>query len=129
MAAMVTSAAIVPTDRPDRYLRQICEHAAAMGGGGHGPGGHAGHAGHEAGHGPGQGATASGVQVSAQCAATQGTIRFAPWGSCEITAGPDTLTLRVEAVDAQSLRRIQEVLTGDLERFGRRDGLSVTWQD
>lgn len=126
MALMVTSTARIPTDRPDRYLRQICEHAGAMGSGGHGPGDHAGH---QSGHGRGQGTAASEVQVSAECAATQGTITFAPWGSCEITAGPDALTLRVEAGDAQSLRRMQEVLTGDLERFGRRDGLSVTWQD
>lgn len=38
------------------------------------------------------------------------------------------LTLRIDATDEESLRRIQDVLARDLIRFGRRDRLVVEWQ-
>lgn len=113
---MLTSEARVETDRPERYLTQICNHAAAMGAGGHRMGGHGDHA-------------QAAQEVSAECSETRGVITFAAWGTCVIAAVGSTLTLRVEAADPESLRRIQEVLTRDLDRFGRRDGLVVSWQD
>jgi len=43
-------------------------------------------------------------------------------------ATPDTLTLRAEATDEKNLQRIQDLLAGRLEKIGRRDHLTVTWQ-
>ena len=41
---------------------------------------------------------------------------------------PDTLTLRAEATNEENLQRIQDLITRNLERFGRRDHLTVNWQ-
>lgn len=41
---------------------------------------------------------------------------------------PGRLTIRAEAADQEDLRRIQDLLTTRLERFGRREHLTVTWQ-
>ena len=57
----------------------------------------------------------------------QGTIQL-PMGRCELDASqPGVLSLRVEAQDAASLERTQQVIGSHLERFGRRDELSVSW--
>jgi hypothetical protein len=45
-----------------------------------------------------------------------------------VQAAPGTLTLRAEAADEANLRRIQDMLTTRLEKFGRRERLTVTWQ-
>jgi hypothetical protein len=50
------------------------------------------------------------------------------WGRCTLAAGPGALILRAEAADRDSLRRLQDLMTGRLESFGRRDGLRVRWQ-
>jgi len=34
----------------------------------------------------------------------------------------------MEAADAQSLRGIQDIITHDLDRFGHREHLTITWQ-
>ena len=116
---MLTAQAQVKTHRSSRYLVQLCRHAAAMGDiDGDRPrthGGSAAPAGHE-------------VQLQAEWSDTHGTVSFAPRGRCTLQASEDTLTLRVEATDEGTLRRLQEVLTRNLERFGRRDRLTVAWQ-
>ena len=38
------------------------------------------------------------------------------------------LTLHAEAGSEEGLQRAQELVTGLLARFGRRDRLSATWQ-
>jgi hypothetical protein len=43
-------------------------------------------------------------------------------------AGPGLLTLHAEAPDPGSLARIQDLVAGRLEKFGRREQLTVTWQ-
>ena len=43
-------------------------------------------------------------------------------------AGPGLLTLHGEAPDPGSLGRIQDLVAGRRERFGRREQLTVTWQ-
>jgi hypothetical protein len=47
---------------------------------------------------------------------------------CTLQAGPDTLTVRAEATNEENLQRLQNLITRDLERFGRRDHLKVNWQ-
>jgi hypothetical protein len=106
----------IDTERPSRYLVQFCKHAAAMGGGGHKPRMHR------------RDMTASrDVQVHAEWSDTHGTVIFAPWGRCTIAADANTLTLRIEATDEDGLRQIQDVITRDFDRFGRRESLAVTW--
>ncbi|MEE1672173.1 DUF2218 domain-containing protein (plasmid) [Streptomyces sp. WAC07094] len=48
-------------------------------------------------------------------------------GRCTLQAGPDSLTLRVEAADRDSLQRIQHLVTGRMQKIGERDAL-VTWR-
>jgi hypothetical protein len=43
-------------------------------------------------------------------------------------AEPGALTLHAEAAHEETLRRIQDLITGLLNRSGRRDRLTVTWQ-
>jgi hypothetical protein len=49
------------------------------------------------------------------------------WGRCTLRAEPAILTLHAEAPDEELLRRLQERVAERLERFGRRDHLTVTW--
>jgi hypothetical protein len=113
-----TAEARIDTDRPQRYLAQICKHAAAMGGGGHRARMHLGD--HPDRQQP---------EVHAEWTDTQGSLTFTHGGTCAITADNNTLTLRIEATDEENLRRIQDILTRDLDRFGRRDRLVVDWHD
>jgi hypothetical protein len=105
----------IETERASRYLVQFCKHAAAMGGGGHRPRMHP------------HGATRREVRVDAEWSGARGTVTFTPWGRCTLAAGPHTLTLRIEAADEDGLCQIRDVVTRDLERFSRRDPLTVTW--
>lgn len=111
---MQAAEARIETERPSRYLVQLCKHAAAMGagGGGHPPRLHA----------------RPDVRVSAEWSESRGTITFDPWGRCTAEANLNVLTLRVEAADDENVRRIQDILTRDLDRFGRRDNLTVRWR-
>lgn len=113
---MPTLNARVETDRASRYLVQFCKHATAMGGGGHTPRMHP--------HGT---AAQREVRVTAEWSDTRGTVTFTPWGQCTLIAGTDTLTLQVDAPDEAGLGLIRDVMTRDLERFSRRDPLTVTW--
>jgi hypothetical protein len=63
----------------------------------------------------------------AECTATSGTISFG-WGQCTMQATPGTLTLRAEAADEESLQRVQGIIARDIERFGKRNQLTVSWQ-
>ena len=50
-------------------------------------------------------------------------------GRLRADPGPGRLTVRAEAADQESLRRIQDLLTSRLQKFGRREHLTVNWQD
>lgn len=114
---MPTAEAHIETDRPSRYLVHLCKHASAMGGGhGHRIRMH------------GKGAARGDVRVKAEWSDTRGVIHFEPWGSCTMATTPTTLVLRIEAGGEDGLRQIQEVISADLGRFGRRDELTVSWQ-
>ncbi|WP_433228888.1 DUF2218 domain-containing protein [Actinomadura formosensis] len=117
---MLTSEVALRIARPSRYLAQMCRHAAAMGemgGGGHRPHAHAATT-----------ALARGdLRVQAEHSGTHGVVTFDPWGRAILDATDDTLTVRVEAADEDALQQIQDIVTKDLERFGRRRRISVTW--
>jgi uncharacterized protein len=114
---MVVSEARVETPRPQRYLAQLCKHAAAMADGAHRAQLHGDHSAGDA------------MDVQADWSDDSGTVVFTPGGTCEVTADGTTLTVRVEATDEHALQRIQRILTRDLERFGGREALSVSWHD
>jgi uncharacterized protein len=66
--------------------------------------------------------------VSAEWSAAHGVISFGPRGRCTLDATGDALVLTASSDDSGGLRRIQDIITADLGRFGRRDGLTVTWR-
>lgn len=107
----------IPTGRASRYLVQLCQHAAAIGGGGgHGPRPHP------------DGPARQGAHASAEWTDTHGVIAFAPGGQCTVDAGADTLTIRIDAADDQALQRIQDIVGRDLDRFSGREPLAVAWR-
>lgn len=122
---MLTAESSVETGDPRRYLGQLCRHAAAMGE--HGPAMMRRHA-QRAGAQAGGGALLRGeVQLKAECSPTSGVITFIPWGRCTISVNADGLLLRAESHDTGALRRIQDVISCDLERWGVRENLKVLW--
>jgi hypothetical protein len=67
-----------------------------------------------------------GHRISAEHTEERGSIRFDA-GTCELAAEPETLVVRVEAADQESLERLERVVGSHLERFGYRDALTVQW--
>ena len=68
-----------------------------------------------------------GLIGSAECSDTHGMLVLS-WGRCTMQAGPGLLTLHAEAPNPGSLARIQDLVAGRLEKFGRREQLTVAWQ-
>ncbi len=69
-----------------------------------------------------------GHKVDASFGDDSGYIQF-EFGRCELHAKAGTLTLDVRAADGESHERMERVIGSHLERFGRRDELSVAWQE
>jgi uncharacterized protein len=67
-----------------------------------------------------------GHKVDASYGEDSGHIQF-DFGRCELHTSNGTLTLEVSAPDAESHERMERVIGSHLERFGRRDELSVSW--
>jgi hypothetical protein len=98
---MLIAEARVETERPSRYLAQVCRHVSEL-------------------------AQANRIEAQVEWSDRQGLIDFG-WGRCSMQAERGVLTVRAEAPDEEGLLRIQERVTDRLELFGRRDGLRVTW--
>jgi hypothetical protein len=114
---MPTAEAAIDTPRAARYLAQFGKHAGAMAATrGHGMRLHGGNP------------LASGeVNLHVECADDQVVVTFEPWGRATLRARDDRLTVRAEATDQPNLLRIQAILSRNIERFGRRDHLSLGW--
>ncbi|SEP53316.1 DUF2218 domain-containing protein [Amycolatopsis saalfeldensis] len=110
---MPTAEARVQTDRPSRYLVQLCRHANQMR---HRPRSHDGENPH----------TPPEIQ-HAEWSDTDGTVQL-NWGRWTLHATPGTLILRAEADTDNNLQQIQRLLAARLEKIGRRDELTVVWQ-
>jgi uncharacterized protein len=67
-----------------------------------------------------------GHKVDASFDDDSGYIQF-EFGRCELRTADGTLSLEVSAADAESHERMERVIGSHLERFGRRDELSVAW--
>jgi hypothetical protein len=118
---MLTAEARVETERPSRYLVQLCQHIGHMGDESR----HLRHRPAAPGHEERRDVRLSIVESSN----THAVVDFAPWGRCAMEATSNALLLRVDATDEESLRRLQDVLSRNLTRFGRRDHLEVTWHE
>ena len=112
---MPAAEARIPTENAGRYLTRLCQHAGKMSSHlRHRPRSHAG------------GGAPPEIR-HAKCSDTDGTLVL-NWGQCTLQVGPGMLTLRAEAADQDTLTRIQDLVTGRLEKFGRREHLTVTWR-
>ncbi len=67
-----------------------------------------------------------GHKVDAAFTDDSGYIQFEA-GRCELRASDDELYLTVTAADEESRERVRNVVGSHLERFGKRDELSVSW--
>jgi hypothetical protein len=99
---MMISEARVKTERSSAYLVQLCRHV------------------NEAGRAHPQ------METRVEWSEDHGVISFGG-GRCTLRADPGVLTLRVEAPDEASLRRVERRVANRLKRFGRPDRLTVTW--
>jgi hypothetical protein len=112
---MLAAEAQVKTEDSSRYLVQLCRHAQQVHRMRHRPRDHGG-----------DGQPPPKVE-HVEWSETSGMISFG-WGQCTMQATPGTLTLRAKAADEESLQRVQGIVARDIERFGKRDLLTVTWQ-
>ena len=108
----------IATDRPNRYLNQLCRHAAAMN--------------HTSGHrfrkhSDDQRADEESLTVHVERTDNTGVLTFTSGARCTVSAAGSWLTVKIVADDQQTLNRVRDVITRDLERFGRRDGMTITW--
>ena len=109
---MLTAEARIQTGQPSRYLIQLCRHATSIN---HKMLRHAGRA-----------LVRPDIQ-QVEWSDTHGILDLG-WARCSMQADPGALTVRVEAADEESLRRVQGLITRNLERFGRREHLKPNWQ-
>jgi len=115
----VTAEAVIQTPDPARYIARLCRHATQMSA-------HATQVSQHLRHRDTGDAGPPQVQ-HAEWTATAGTVTL-NWGQWTLHAGPGTLTIRAEAGSTASLRRIQDLLTTRLEKLGKRERLTLTWQ-
>jgi hypothetical protein len=115
---MLTAEADIKTEHAARYLERVCGHAGKMGA-----------AGHRLGHRPSSHARGDGPPEvrHVECSGAEGTVSL-NCGRWTMRALPGLLAVRAEAADEQSLRRIQDLLTARLQKFGRREHLTVNWR-
>ncbi|MFF0087623.1 DUF2218 domain-containing protein [Streptomyces canus] len=125
---MPTAEAHVETERPSRYLVQLCKHFDNKGRhlGGHRPRSHGG-GDARASAGTHMTAEIRPEQIHVEWTDTHGTVSL-PWGTCTLQAAPGELVLRAQSPDEESLRRLQDLVTTHVTRFSRRDPLKVDWQ-
>ncbi len=67
-----------------------------------------------------------GHKVDASFGDDSGYIQF-EFGRCELHARQGELDLTVSAVDEAGRERMRQVIGSHLERFGKRDSLTVSW--
>ena len=102
--AQVTAQVRVPTRRAGRYLVQLCEHLRQL---------------------PAEGHVALRPR-QVVWTADRGSITFEQ-GTGTLIASEDALTVRLEAADAGTLQRMQDMFAHRLQTIGRRDNLIVQW--
>jgi hypothetical protein len=128
---MVIAEARIETERPSRYLVQLCQHISNISSVSsvssvsskarhlrQGPRVHL----------AGQAQAQGRPEVPhVEWSQTRGSVSFGG-GRLTMEASPGALNLRAEADGEGSLEQVQDLVTERLERFGRRDHLKVNWQ-
>jgi hypothetical protein len=102
----LTGTGRVVTDSPSRYLAQLCEHFR-----------------HESRRHFGQ-------EIEVSFSDLEGFVDFAPFvsGTLRLDARQDgVLALEARGADPTALERIQQIVGENVERLGKRDGLTVEW--
>lgn len=110
---MLSAEGYVETVRASRYLNQLCAHADQIGGDQHV-------------HRPGSHDAGTVAVQHVEWGNDRGVVSFTG-GKCTLTATAETLTLRVEAANAETLQRAKKMFSMRLDAIGRRDDLTVTW--
>jgi uncharacterized protein len=67
-------------------------------------------------------------KITARYEGNKGYIEFGD-GKCEITAASNTLTLQVEAENADNLSRVAHVVADHLLRFAPGEDIQINWKD
>jgi hypothetical protein len=67
-------------------------------------------------------------KITARYEGDKGHIEFGD-GKCDVLATPATLTLQVEAENADSLARVERVVVDHLLRFTPDEEIQVKWED
>jgi hypothetical protein len=98
---MLIAEARVATERPGRYLDQLCRHLSQV-------------------------AQQFPIQANVDWSDGHGVITIGG-GRCTLRAHPGVLTVRAEAPDEESLLQLKDRIAGKLEQIGRRDRLTVAW--
>ena len=109
---MLTTESRVETTNANGLLVHLCQHATKMG--------------EHLRHGHMRGAHARPDILSVEFSDTSGTLELS-CGRCVLDADTEVLTVRVEAATEEHLRGIQAIIAADLERFGHRENLKVSW--
>ena len=114
---MPAAEAVIETEDPVRYLARLGQHASQMGQRlrRHRPRRHDG------------GEEEPPEVRQAEWSGTDGLVRL-NWGQWTMQAVPGALRVRAEAADEADLQRIQDLITSRLQKFGRRERLTVTWR-
>jgi hypothetical protein len=106
----------VVTDRPERYIKQLCQHAAALGR--RGP--------HQlTAHGSEMEALRE-VTVGASWTDSAGSIDLVPWGRCELQSVDGGFGISIEADSTEHLDRIADRIERNIARIGK-GSLSIHW--
>ena len=112
---MPAAEARIPTPNAGRYLARLGQHVGKMGRRlHHQPRSHAG------------GGAPPAIR-HARWSDTDATLAL-DRGQCTLHAEPGVLMLRAEADSEDNLTQIQDLIAGRLEKFGRREHLTVTWR-
>lgn len=117
---MPAAEARVGTERASRYLAQLCQHVTSINA--NGPAIFR----HRKRHAPEDARQPASTAPRAEWTGTHGKISF-PGGTITLRATPDALIVRVDAGTGPDLQRAQELISGHLARWGRRDQLTVAW--
>jgi hypothetical protein len=99
---MLTAEGRAETERPGRYLVQLCRHLNLVA------------------------QQHPQVQAHVDWSEDRGVISFG-WGRCTLRADVGVLTLRAEAADEERLHQLQRRVAARLQQVGRHDQLAVTW--
>jgi hypothetical protein len=118
---MPSAEARIDTEHASRYLTQLCQHVTSIYTKGPALMRH-----RRRRHPPGGAPQPAEPPPRVEWTETHGAISFRG-GTLTLRATPDSLIVRADAETEQDLQHAQDLVSGLLTRFGRRDHLTVSW--